>query len=211
MDSHMRGKKAKSQLFIKLGYNTLSRFNRLTGSTVKKYDIDRDVKFCDIDKFDTRIDTFWEAIKKYYSYISVRDKDYLNWRYCDPRGGKYFIKQAEKEGEILGYCVLRINRYEGDYPTGYIVDLMTLPDKLGILDVLVQDSISFFNENNVNIIKSWNSNNDIFSKFLIKNGFVKYKQLFEQYNFHNYGAYINSFKFSSLDKIFFSYGDSDSI
>ena len=62
-----------------------------------------------------------------------------------------------------------INGYEEDYSIGYIVDLMTLPDKFGIIDVLIQDSISFFNNNNVNIIKGGIPTNDIFSNFLMKN------------------------------------------
>ena len=211
MDLHTRRTESRGKSLIKLGYATLSRFNRLTGSTFKKYDVGSDVRYSDVEKFDAGIDVFWEAIKDHYRYISVRDKDYLNWRYCDPRGGKYFIKQAEENGEIIGYCVLRVNGYEEDYPTGYIVDLMALPDKLGIVDVFIQDSISFLNSNNVNIIKSWNSANDVFSKSLIKHGFVKHNQLFVQFNSHDSSSNLNSLKFSPSDRIIFCYGDSDSI
>ena len=154
---------------------------------------------------------FWEEIKDHYKYISVRNKDYLNWRYCDPRGGKYFIKQAEEDGKIIGYCVLRINRFEEDYPTGYIVDLVTLPDKFEIVDMFINDSMSFFNNNNVNTIRSWNSTTDGVSKFLIKFGFVKHKQLFVQYNPHDYSPNSESLKVNTSDRINFCYGDSDSI
>ena len=107
--------------------------------------------------------------------------------------------------------MLRINRFEEDYPTGYIVDLVTLPDKLEIVDMFINDSTSFFNNNNVNIIKSWNSTNDNVSKLLIKYGFVKHKQLFVQYKSHDCSANSKSLKFNTSDRINFCYGDSDLI
>jgi hypothetical protein len=48
------------------------------------------VKRCSfiIERFEEWADEFWTQLGARYKFIVQRDKDYLNWRYCDPRGGK---------------------------------------------------------------------------------------------------------------------------
>jgi hypothetical protein len=63
------------------------------------------------------VDDLWRQVSNRHDFIVERRRDYLNWRYLDPSAGQYVIKQAESdEGRLLGFCVLRINRYLKDYP-----------------------------------------------------------------------------------------------
>ncbi len=105
-----------------------------------------------IDCFDERFNSFWNEVKGHYFFIIERDCNYLNWRYGDPRGGLYSINIAEKDDKLLGYIILRINYYNKEYPSGHIVDLLTLPDRLDVAEALVKDAIKFFADNNVNTI-----------------------------------------------------------
>ena len=111
-------------------------------------------EFCieEVKCIDERIEMFWNGIKDHYSFIVNRSKEDLNWRYCDPRAGCFVVKQAEEGGRILGYSALRVNRYREDYPVGFIVDLLTLPNRLDVADALVKDAVRYFDDENINIV-----------------------------------------------------------
>ena len=108
--------------------------------------MDTSIEVEDIGFFDEGADELWDKSKDYYDYAVVRDREYLNWRYCDPRGGRYFCKGAFEDGKLVGYAVLRINAIEEDYSVGFIVDLFTLPERLDVVAKLVDESIVFYKE-----------------------------------------------------------------
>ena len=129
IDLHLKKVSSERSLVKKYGYHALRTINRIKGSAKIPIKIHDGFKVTEIDRFDHKMDGFWSSVFAHYKLIVQRDRDYLNWRYCDPRGGKYDIRVAEADGRILGYMVLRVNNYIPDYPTGYIVDLMALPDR----------------------------------------------------------------------------------
>jgi GNAT superfamily N-acetyltransferase len=124
-----------------------------------------------VNLFDGRIDTFLEKMNECHDFMIHRTRDHLNWRYCDPRGGAYNVRLAEKDGSIVGYCVLRINKLE-DYHTGYIVDLMVLPNRLDVAEELLLNGLGLFRENGVNVVDYQ----------IIQNH--PYEDLFNMYGFH---------------------------
>ena len=100
----------------------------------------------DISEYDERINTFWQNTRNDYHFIIEKNREYLNWRYCDLRSnlkGRYFVKQAEQNGEILGFIVIETRRKE-DYSEGYIVDLLALPDRVDVVRKLLLDACLFF-------------------------------------------------------------------
>jgi len=62
----------------------------------------------EISRFDDRINLFWNQIKDNYIFITEKTRDYLNWRYCDKRGGNYIVKIVEKD--ILSVHIFRNNQ-----------------------------------------------------------------------------------------------------
>ena len=139
VDLQLRMMPVKSYWMMKLGFHTVKFLNDIRNAFNGSKLADHDIHVHKIHSFDARIDIFWEKISDQYNFIIERRKDYLNWRYCDPRAGAFVIKQAEDTGgSILGYCVLRINRYIQDYPIGYLVDLLTLPDRMDVADKLIR-------------------------------------------------------------------------
>jgi hypothetical protein len=88
-----------------------------------------------VDRFDDRIDRFFAAAAEPWDFIVVRSREHLEWRYCDPRGGRFLVRVAEDdEGAILGYAVARAR---GD--RGYLVDLLALPDRLDVVALLAAE------------------------------------------------------------------------
>jgi hypothetical protein len=91
---------------------------------------------------------------KVHDFIFERSLDYLNWRYCDVRGGDYYVLQAKKESEYIGYLVCRIVKKE-DSLRGYIVDVLVDPafPEAGVL--LLERGLEYFDEHGVNMCQAW--------------------------------------------------------
>lgn len=197
----------------KYGYRLVKLFNKFKNALSLSPPLNGDFRIKKISSFDNSINAFWNEIKDHYTFIVERTKDYLNWRCCDPRGGNYLIKIAERDGHVLGCIVLRINKYQKDYPTGYIIDLLTLPGRLDIVDALIRDAIQDFDNQNINIIKCQ----------IIKN--QQYERIFKKYGFLStrngtnilwrsdttIGEELSKFQTSSVNRIHFVYGDYDDI
>ena len=103
----------------------------------------------DVKSFDQKVDRFLEKIVGKYDFILHRSRDYLNWRYLDPRAGDYKVRVAEENGVIIGYCVVSINKIQ-NYHTGHIVDLLTLSGRLDVAETLLVSSLRFFEQEKVN-------------------------------------------------------------
>lgn len=214
VDLHLKRNNTEDAWFAraqrKYGYLFLTTLNRIgnifttPAASTSKFYIE------EISIFDERIESFWVEVKDKYSFIIERGREYLNWRYCDPRGGDYIIKQVEEEGHIIGYSILRINRYNDDYPTGYIVDLLTLPDRLDVADALIGDAIRLFNDTSVNLVHYWCIKNHPYERLFKRHGFVNSRtRLRISYNPINVGSEFNELKNATPKRLHFQYGDSD--
>jgi hypothetical protein len=89
--------------------------------------------------FDARVDGFFELAARPFDLIQVRNAEYLNWRFCDPRSGPFVVRVAEQDGQLLGYCVLLTLESR---PA--IVDLLALPGRLDVVRSLVEDALAEF-------------------------------------------------------------------
>lgn len=102
------------------------------------------------DRFDQHMDNFWPRAAEPYDFIVKRTADYLNWRYADPRAGLFTIRLAERDGELLGYSVLRLS-----HGRGYIADLLALPDRLDVAASLFDDAVAHFAGRAIPRIDCW--------------------------------------------------------
>ena len=110
---------------------------------------------------------------------------------------------------FLGFVVLRINKYNLNYPVGYIVDLISLPNRLDVLFHLIKVSMSYFENHDTNIIYFLSSNKfelNIMNKF----GFIKKgnKKIFHK-EYKKLG--IKNLLLNSNGLIHFKYGNYDTI
>lgn len=164
----------------------------------------------EIKEFDSRIDEFWEEIKESYSLIQTLTRQYLNWRFCDLRGGSYIIRQAEEDGKVTGFSVLRINRYGAVPASGYIVALYCLPGKLNHTKVLLEDALYYFQEQGINTMKYCVNRGNPYEEIFKERGFVVAPG---ESNFNviarNIGDDYEELKKSSSKEILFQYNSFD--
>ena len=211
IDLHLENRETKhaplKKLYINIQKirNSFSRnYNRVSLQT------DPSLNISNIDSFDIRFNGFFEAIKNNYNFIIEKTQEYLNWRYCDPHGGKFIVKIAEKENAIVGYMVLRINKYNEQYHEGYIVDMLGAPNQGAVLEPLLLDALRFFDESSLNIIHSYAFSNSSDAYLLRKYGFFSARN--DQIVFLNPMAYddnIDILTRSPPEKIHYTYGSSD--
>lgn len=101
-----------------------------------------------IDRFDQRINGFWNGVSHNFTIIVRRDQEYLNWRYIDNPEKKYTIYTALKDDRILGYCVLTEIRRR-DLSLGVIVDILGFQDGCNAVGCLVESALRSFTEHGV--------------------------------------------------------------
>lgn len=122
-------------------------------------------------EFDDRIGPFFEEASTPFDLIVVRTKDYLNWRYADPRAGRFRIRLAESGGRLVGYSVTTSLRRHG-----YIADLLTLPGRVDVAESLLHDALAAFREAGLQSGRCWAPHGHPYLGALGRSGFTGRKQ-----------------------------------
>lgn len=201
----------KEKPLKKIGYSGLKTLNLIQQLVRnKKTYHESNIQVSETHGFDATFDDFWEKIKPDYKFIYVRNSTYLNWRYNDPRGGEFHVFSAYQSGNLVGYTVLRVNRYH-DEPIGYITDLVVDPSQKGLPN-LIDKIVEFFESNDVNYVKTWSPKNAV-TKLLGNRGYVgkpnEIKIIFDQDTLIPEDFKI--FSTSNSEEIMFTLSDHDHI
>lgn len=104
----------------------------------------------DVSEFDERSDALWELASQPFRLIVARRAAYLNWRYADPRAGRYAIKIAEYDGHLLGFAVSRLS-----YGRGLLADLLALPGRIDVVRSLVVETVNALRAKGASEIECW--------------------------------------------------------
>ncbi|MBW1800763.1 MAG: GNAT family N-acetyltransferase [Deltaproteobacteria bacterium] len=210
---HFRQKSYDNPRLKKAGLRTLKPFQFASSALAKTRSARSRFQINRIDSFDDRMEPFWEEAKAGHIFIGHRAKDYLNWRYCNPKGGSYEIRRLEDEKRVWGYSVLRINRFNENYPEGYVMDLLSLPARREAPKFLISDAIRYFDQNKVNVIHCLAIKGHPLERVLKRHGFVNTKRkvmaLYEP--FVDVSGEMSRVAASRSSRQFFSYGDIDTI
>jgi GNAT superfamily N-acetyltransferase len=153
IDLHLENNPTDKQFLEKYGYLILKNINKRIILGRKNITTSNNYEILEINEFDLRVYDFWLKIKKYYNFIERTNPITLNWRYKDMRGGKYIVKTAIEKDEIIGYIVLRINRYNKNYAIGYIVEIKSIQNRPEVTNSLIEEALNYFDEQNINIIQ----------------------------------------------------------
>lgn len=209
VDLHLNMMKHENKLLKKYGYYVLKIINKISKlKAFHEYKPVQDFHIKKIVKFDGKVDNFWVDIEKGFDFLVIKNKEYLNWRYCDPRGGKYVIKQVVSNDHVLGYSVLRINERVKDYPIGYIVDLLVLPQRFDVAEALIKDALLYFDNMKVNSVHCWQFQNEYY-KICVNHGFINTGSVFLQYNLLDKDLSLPDLSLISPENLHFALGDSD--
>ena len=122
-----------------------------------------------ISSFDKRIDGLWNRISDQYPIVVIRNKDYLNWRYCAVPNIDYSICVAEKAKEICGYLVLRCLLME-QTKVGLIFDILAESEQ--IAQCLISKAVEQCEQDGVDVIYCSLITNKMYLKALKRNGFI---------------------------------------
>jgi hypothetical protein len=76
-----------------------------------------------IERFDDRVSALVESFGRQFDLVQERTPAFLRWRYGDPRGGRFQVLGAEREGELAGYVAVKTS--EG---LAYVMDLVAAPE-----------------------------------------------------------------------------------
>jgi hypothetical protein len=211
VDDYLVKNASHGKLIKKIGYRALQDAYKLETASLRKRSA-QNVKLRQISLFDERVDEFWDRIKNSYDYILERKKEYLNWRYLDPRAGSYRVTQAETSDKVVGYSVLRINRLQPSNPRGYIVELLAEPGRLDAVDTLLREATQYFRESGINAVYSSQFENHPYFRIYRKYGFVSYANdsLFLWLT-EDIGKDIIKLRNTRVERTHFSNGDEDEI
>lgn len=149
------------QLAARLGWSLLRRRKRL---------VQRTCQVRTADRFDERADEFWVQASEAFDFIQVRDREYLNWRYCDPSGGPFVVRVAEENDVLLGYTALRF-----DERGAVLADMLTLPGRADVAESLVSDAIELAHQHRSPLIRCWMPRVHPYRNALADAGFVQYR------------------------------------
>ena len=119
------------------------RFRRRPGPTFAG-------EIVDLRQFDDRTDAVWDAVKPELDFAIARTQDYLNWRYLDPRAGRFEARAAIEAGEVVGYCVTKPHADPAS-----IVDLLVWPGRLDVVEALVTDAVARIDRERRRDIRCW--------------------------------------------------------
>jgi GNAT superfamily N-acetyltransferase len=206
---HFKKRPTKNNLASRIGFSTLRLLNQLMNMGKHKV-IESRIKIEDVRMFDDRINRFWKNVKDDYNFIVEKNREYLNWRYCDPRSsnkGRYFVKQAVGDGKVLGFIVLEV-RETDSYLEGYIMDLLALPGRMDVIRKLIEEANQFFRKLDINTVHYRVVHNHPYQAIFSEQGFIEvpsklhltYRMLFNKEK-------MGVIKDSKPSQIHFNYGD----
>jgi GNAT superfamily N-acetyltransferase len=174
IDKQLQAMPVPKPFLNKAGYTALKTLNTIRNSLEKCNRLVPKFEIREIDKFPEEINLLTEAVATNHPFMVERGQEYLNWRYTDPRAGKFTVKTAYNppDGEILGCCVIRVNRIRWDYPVGFIMELMALPSRFDVVDELLKHAVTYFDLQGVNIVNVLASDGHNYRRILNRNGFL---------------------------------------
>jgi hypothetical protein len=206
---HIEMSQTKTPYHKQVGYKIISKLGKIQHTKISQTQ-ESEITIKKIDLFDDRIEEFWKKINSYHNFIICKTKDYLNWRYCDPKAGKLTTYIALENEYICGFIVCRINKYDRDYPKGSIVELITIPEGKDIAIKLIESALEYFDKESINIIRTWVIKNHPHENIYKRYGFVDSRTPFMVgYKPLDLGEELNQFQQSSANKLHFQIGDVD--
>lgn len=206
---HMKVKSVENAWIVGFGFSVLKTLNMVINGLIPTVKRESDFRISDISSFDDGIDVFWSKVKDSYSYILERKMDHLNWRYCDPRGGAFHVKQAVKDGEILGFIATEVREGEG-YSEGYILDLLALPSRSDVADALLKEACKYFDGLGVNAVHYQVVKGHPYQLLSTKSNFIDTLRTIDMHIFTTFtdaDRERDTLMASLPGKVYFNYGD----
>ncbi len=166
----------------------------------------QDIGIIEIHRFDNQFDALVEEHKTDIPIMLRRTAAYLNWRYLDKVGYRYYCYQVLNRGCLVGYFILKVYESEGS-KTVHIIDFMLPKSQDVYRDVLcfVVEFASRIGARKVNLVI--NENHHFFG-FLERNGFSCEKRHFIPIVHRNNDS-VDDLRLMDYKNHHFTFGDID--
>jgi hypothetical protein len=76
-----------------------------------------------LDRFDAEFDRFYTRLAQGLEFCIDKNAAWMNWRFCDRPGCPYTVCAIKRDGDLVGYVVLKRWREPDGYTKAHIVDL----------------------------------------------------------------------------------------
>jgi GNAT superfamily N-acetyltransferase len=93
--------------------------------------------------FGSEIDLFWRRVSRDFPVAFTRESKFLNWRFCECPQMKYRCFIASRNGNTVGYMVLRQTE-PVELPLGVIVDLVAARQDHSTIEDLIAFALECF-------------------------------------------------------------------
>ena len=103
--------------------------------------------------FGEEFDKLWEKLSGSFTVAVVRNREYLKWRYSNPRS-VYVVLRADQQGSLVGYCVLSYTS-RGKLKIAWLVDLLGTGDEVEF--TLLKESHQRARDDGAHAMIMWNS------------------------------------------------------
>jgi hypothetical protein len=101
-----------------------------------------------ITEFDGSFDGLWRVCRAHFPLGLWRDREYLQWRYVAIRHEAYAMFRASRDGETVGFVVLK-DRSENGVRVGIIVDVLAREPVDRTIRALLRAAMAHFRERGV--------------------------------------------------------------
>lgn len=208
---HLRNAPVDYEALVKTGYSALKAINKVGNLISSSRYESTDLDFKEVSEFPEEVDVFWERVSRGYDLITVRDREYLNWRFMDSRTARHHcVVACNKEGELLGYVLYARNYMRNGYAVGYIVDLLTLPGMSYVAYALLEKALAFFTEKQVNVVNYLMVDGHPYGIIARKLQFLDSRVNIHVFIRHRHKE-VESLRSNTPARLYFSWGDHDSL
>lgn len=105
-----------------------------------------------VNKFGADFDQLWNEASSGYRGITVRDSDYLNWRYVECPIHEYQSFGAYRKNRLVGFIVIRTG-IKKNIKEGYIIDFFVEYGDNSTLEALIRHATIKLKQNQTVLIK----------------------------------------------------------
>ncbi|MFC1853793.1 GNAT family N-acetyltransferase [candidate division CSSED10-310 bacterium] len=155
-----------------LGYVDLINFDEWNLKKSNFVERETPPAFQRIQIFDDDVDALWRDCAPDYDIAVVRNKSYLNWRYLQRPDWQYFPYGIYEQNVIKGYVVLKLYR-EKQRQRGHIIDIFAHRNDEQTLSQLIDGSLNFFSDRDVDEITVWMWGNPLIETLFYQRAFTK--------------------------------------
>ena len=207
IDLHMKKKKTDHPWIQKQGYSIKKMISSVKKSRTDSGGGIKNLKFSETRCFDGA-DDFWENIKSKYTFIALKNRENLEWRFSDPRAGDYHTISAKIGDELAGYIVVSIDYETPDYPMGNIIDCLTTGD-LFVQRMLIEQAVSWLKDRGINAVSAYAIQGSKYGDVLESFGFLdRGDTLYIMYYIPDkIGVRVSEFDKAGVDDIHIGYSD----